>query len=82
MRDDDGGAPATDHVEPARSGWTGPDLPIGEPTPKALLGLDEHGRAELIDLTPDLEQEAEKAHPPGHTRLVESSPRQVREGEA
>jgi helix-turn-helix, Psq domain len=32
--------------------WTSPDLPIGEPTPVLLFGHDEHGKGEIIDMTP------------------------------
>ena len=37
-------------------GWTSLDLPT-EPTPTAVLGHDEHGKGEIIVVTPDLEQE-------------------------
>ena len=36
---------------------TSPDLPMGEPTPVLVFGHDEHGKGEIIDLTPDLEHE-------------------------
>ena len=32
--------------------WTSPDLPMGEPTPVLLFGHDEHGKGEIIDMTP------------------------------
>jgi len=81
MHGQDRSAPATDQVESAPQGWTDLDLPLGEPTPALLLGHDEHGRAELIDLTPELEQEAE-AVKPGQDRLVKSAPRQPQESES
>jgi hypothetical protein len=37
-------------------GWTSLDLPT-EPTPTAVLGHDEHGKGEIIVVTPDLQQE-------------------------
>jgi hypothetical protein len=37
-------------------GWTNLDLPT-EPTPTAVLGHDEHGKGEIIDLTNYLQQE-------------------------
>ena len=37
--------------------WTSPDIPIGEPTPVLLFRHDENGKVEIIDVTPDPQQE-------------------------
>ena len=42
--------PGLEAVEAAA--WTSPDLPMGEPTPVLVFGHDEHGKGEIIDMTP------------------------------